>query len=174
MDRGRKGGRHRDRHAWVLLLTSPRSKACHFPSPPSSAGSSPSTQTRAPVKPPAPSLRCPTPALYPGAPPGFAPSSSPRRTPVSLLSPASGSGGSTDGRGGRRDRQGWGERGKVAGGRREGDAGAGGAPGSRLRADRRVRYGTPSGDDQERSWPTLRRNCPNRGDETNPLCEEGI
>lgn len=75
-----------------------------------------------------PSLRCPTPALYPGAPPGFAPSSSPRRTPVSLLSPASGSGGSTDGRGGRRDRKGWGERGKVAGGRREGGCGSWGCP----------------------------------------------
>ena len=62
-----------------------------------------------------------------------------------------------------------GERGgKWQGEEGRGDAGAGGAPGSRLCADHRARYRMRSGDDQEWSWPTLRRNCPTRGDETNP------
>lgn len=68
-----------------------------------------------------------------------------------------------------------GERGgKWQGEEGRGDAGAGGAPGSRLCADHRARYRMWSGDDQEWSWPTLRRNCPTRGDETNPQCEERI
>lgn len=71
-DRSRKPDGHtegenegdRDRHARVLL-TSPRSRACCSPSPPSTAGSTPPTNARASVNPPSlPQL--PHPRAVPG------------------------------------------------------------------------------------------------------------
>lgn len=64
------------------------------------------------------------------------------------------------------------ERGGERGGKWQGEEGRGGCgswgyPRSHLRTAHRTRDQMQSGDDQGRSWPTLRRNCPIRGDGTN-------
>lgn len=112
-----------------MLVTSPQSRACHSPSPPSTAESAPSTRPGprcSPLPSAAPPPRC-TRGLHPASLPQVAHGELQYLCFLQLRVPevlqTGGEGAKTEG---------WGERGKVAGGRKEGGVQGLGVPPDRV------------------------------------------